>query len=82
MLTKFCGNSKIVSSDIRMTKNIVVPLSSSSLQIKFIVCFKFTTQFAIKFVLSNLLQLVYNDLKNIHNPINCQFCNLYFCSLQ
>ena len=36
----------------------------------------------ISFVCLNLLQSVYNDLKNIHNPINYQLSNHYFYSFQ
>ena len=39
MLNKFCKNSKVVSSDFSMVKNIVVSLSPS-LEIKSICCFK------------------------------------------
>ena len=39
ILTEFCENSKVVSSDFSMMKNIVA-LSSSSLSIKLIYCFK------------------------------------------
>ena len=39
ILTEFCENSKVVSSDFSMMKNIVA-LSSSNLPIKLIYCFK------------------------------------------
>ena len=39
ILTEFCENSKLFSSDFSMTKNIAVS-SSSSLPIKLISCFK------------------------------------------
>ena len=39
ILTKFCENSKVVSSDFSTIKNTVA-LSSSSLPIKLIGCFK------------------------------------------
>ena len=40
MLTEFCENSKVVSSDFSMMKNIVAPSSLSSLSIKLIYCYK------------------------------------------
>ena len=40
MLTEFCEKLKVVSSDFSMIKNIVAPLSSSSLPVKLICCFK------------------------------------------
>ena len=39
MLTEFCENSKVVSSDFSMMKNNVAPSSSSSLPVKLIYCF-------------------------------------------
>ena len=39
ILTEFCKNSKVVSSDFSMIKSIVAQ-SSSSLPIKLICCFK------------------------------------------
>ena len=39
ILTKFCENSKVVSSDFSMMKKIVA-VSSSNLPIKLIYCFK------------------------------------------
>ena len=39
-VTAFCENSKVVSSDFSMTKNIVAQLSLSSLPINFICCYK------------------------------------------
>ena len=40
MVTEFCKNPKVVSSDILMMKSIVAPLSLSSLLIKLTCCFK------------------------------------------
>ena len=40
ILTEFCKKLKVVSSDFSMMKNIVAPLSSSSLPIKLICYFK------------------------------------------
>ena len=71
MFTEFCKNSKVVSSDFSMMKNNVAS-SSSSLPIKLIFCFK--SAFSNSICLLNLLQLVYNALRNIHNPINHQLC--------
>ena len=79
MFTEFCKNSKVVSSGFLMMKNIVAS-SSSSLPIRLICCFK--SAFSNSICLLNLLQLVYNALKNIHNPINHQLCNHYFYSFK
>ena len=40
ILTEFCEKLKVVSSDFSMIKNIFAPLSSSSLPVKLICCFK------------------------------------------
>ena len=40
MLRAFCEKLKVVSSDFSIMKNIVTPLSFSSLPIKLICCFK------------------------------------------
>ena len=72
----FRENSKVVSSDFLMIKNIVVPLSISSLPIKLICYFKLGS--LIQFVCSNLPQLVCNALKNIHSPIDYLLCSHYF----
>ena len=75
ILTEFCKNSKVVSSDFSMIKNIVAS-SFSSLSIKLICCLN--QGFVIQFVCLNLLQLVYIALENIHNPINYQLYNHHF----
>ena len=80
IFTEFFENSKVVSSDFSMMKDIVAPLSSSSLPIKLVCCFK--SGFSNSICLLTLLQLVCNVSKNIHNPINYQLCNHYFYSLQ
>ena len=68
VLAEFCEKLKFVSSDFSMMKNIVAPLFPSSLPIKLICRFK--SGFLIQFVCLNLLELVSNDLKNIHSLIN------------
>ena len=70
ILTEFCEKSKVVSSDFSMTKDTVVPLFSSSLPIKLIFCFKSGSSNLIQFVCLNLLQLIYNALKNIQYLTN------------
>ena len=40
MLAEFCENSKVVSSNFSIIKNIVGPSSSSSLPKKIVFCFK------------------------------------------
>ena len=77
MFREFCKNSKVVSSDFSMMKNIVAS-SSLSLPLKLICCFK--SRLSNSFLCLNLLKLVYSALKNIHNPINCQLYNNYFCT--
>ena len=67
MLTEICEKLKVVSSDFLMMKSIVA-LSSSSLPIKLICCFKLG--FSNSICCLNLLQLVYNAFKNIHNLKN------------
>ena len=74
ILTELRENSKVVSSDFSMKKNIVA-LSSSSLPIKLIVTLN--QNFLIQLVCLNLLELVYNALKSIHSLINYQLCNHY-----
>ena len=69
-VTVFCENSKVVSSDFSMMKNIVAS-SSSGLQ-NFAILNK---GFLIQFVSLNLLQLVHSASKSIHNQINYQLCN-------
>ena len=67
MLTVFEEKLKVVSSDFSMMKNIVTLLFSSSLpKKKFVVL---DQGFLIQFVCSNLLQLIYNDLKCNHNKL-------------
>ena len=80
ILTEFCEKLRVVSSDFSMMKNIVAPLSSSSLPIKLICCFK--SGFSNLICLLKSIELAYNALKNIHSPINYQLCNHYFWSFQ
>ena len=40
IITEFCKNSKVVSSDFSITKKTVAPSSPSSLPIQLICCFK------------------------------------------
>ena len=40
MVAEFCVNSKVVSSDFSMMKNLVAPSSLSSLPMKLICCFE------------------------------------------
>ena len=75
ILRRFCKNSKVVSSDFSIMKNIFA-LSSSSLSIKLICCLK--SGFSNSIYCLDLLQLVFNISKNIHSPINCQLCNPNF----
>ena len=76
ILTDFCENSEVVYSDFSMIKKNFA-LSSLSFQIKLNCCFKLGLR-QIRFVCLNLLQFVYNALKNTHSPINYQSCNRYF----
>ena len=75
ILTEFCENSKVVSSDFLMMKNIVA-LSSSSLPTTLICCFKLG--FPNSICLLKSITIVYNAPKNTHSPINYQLCNRYF----
>ena len=59
-----------------MMKNVVAQLSSSSLPIKAICCFKSGISNSICFLKSFAISL--NDLKSIHGPISCQLSNYYF----
>ena len=68
MVAEFRVKSKLVSSDFPMMKNIVAPSSLSSLSMKLI--FILNQSFLIQFVCLNLLQLVGNALKSVHNLIN------------
>ena len=76
ILTKFCENPKVVSSDLSMMKNIVA-LSSSSLPKKLICYFKLGFPNAIYWLQS--IAVVYNAFKSIRSPKNCQLGNCYFC---
>ena len=59
ILTKFCENSKVVCSDFSIMKNIDV-LSSSSLPIKLICCFK--SEFSNSTCLVKSVELTCNAL--------------------
>ena len=75
ILTEFFKNSKVVSSDFLIMKNIVA-LSSSTLPTTLICCFKLGFPNSICFLKS--IAIVYNAPKNTHSPINYQLCNRYF----
>ena len=47
MLTEFCENSKVVSSDFSMMKNIVAPSSHVSFPTKLIFCLKSEFSYSI-----------------------------------
>ena len=57
MHTEFCKTLKVVSSNFSMMKNIVAPLSSSSLLIKLICCFKSEFSSSISLLKSNAINL-------------------------
>ena len=79
-VTAFCENVKVVSSDFSVIKNIVAPLSLSSLPPKLICCSN--QDFLIQFAYSNLLQLVCNALENINSLIKYVLCSHYFFLFQ
>ena len=55
MFTEFCKNSKVVSSDLSMMKNIVTPLSCPSiLPIKLICCRSFNLVYLLRSIAINL----------------------------
>ena len=73
---KFCEKLKVISSNFSVLKSNVAPLSSSSLSTKLV--FVLSQGFLVQFVFFILLEVIYNDLKSNHNPINYQLCNHYF----
>ena len=81
MLTEVCEKSKVVSSDFSIRKNIAATLSSSSLPIKLICCFKSGLSNSICLFKSIVTKLVY-VFKSNHSPINYQLFNYYLYSFQ
>ena len=78
MLTNLCENSKVVSSDFSMMKNVVTTSSFSSSSIKIFIKVVLNQDFLIQFVCLKLLQSVCNVSKSIHHSINYQLCYHYF----
>ena len=80
ILTEFCENSKVVFfwifNDEKHCCFIIFKFTNN------INLFFLNQSFLIQFVCFNLLQLICNDLKNIHNPINYQLYNNYFYAFQ
>ena len=54
MFTEFCKNSKVVSSDFSMMKNIVAPVFFKSFPIKLICCGSFNLVCLLKSIAINL----------------------------
>ena len=54
MFTEFCENSKVVSSDRSIMKNIVAPVFRESLPIKLICCGSFILVCVLKPIAINL----------------------------
>ena len=82
-LAAFCGNSKVLSSNFSMIKNIVASSFLVGLPMKLIYCLK--SGFSNSVCLLKSIVIVWSDglescngLESSHNQINCLLCNHYF----